>query len=763
MDRTKVYGSRIARRAGAGLTLVGLALLAITTGAEASSSNWPRQFDSPYGSFIIYQPQPETLNGDLLTGRAAFSLQRSTDPEPTFGVIWFAEQIQIDRDSSTVQARNFDVTKVRLPGITEADASRYEHLVESEALKWDLSGSLEELQSGLASAERERASVAGLDTMPPKILFTQQKSLLVVFDGSPFTVKLDNSDLERVANTPYAIVHDPSHGVFYLNGSNLWYSAGNPLGPWSPISNPPDEVRASVPPDTSATDVVSGPPPAVVTATEPTELIWTDGPPQYASLVEGELLYVTNTESDVVRDINSQQLYVLLSGRWYRAPRTTGPWTFVRGDRLPASFGRIPPASPKANLRASVAGTDEADDALADAEIPQTSPIRRDSSGYQVYYDGAPDFEPIDGTQLKYAVNTEAEVILADGRYYACDQGVWYVADDPMGPWRVSQTRPVEVDEIPPSCPVYDVRYVYIYDVTPDIVYFGYLPGYLGCYPYYGTVVFGTGYHYRAWRRHFYYPRPCTWGFGARYNPWLSRWWFGFSYQSGFLRVGFNWHPWPRYREIRDPVRWLGPGGYRRPTLMPDLSMARTRQFRRQPATPVERTPINIYRRSANLPRVDKTVARSPLTPARATPRTPAKAPNDVFAGRDGKVYRREQNGWKVNQGRNWVPAPVTATPRETPAAPARAPVAAPPVRNWPPPAPTPQRRYEMPPVTTTPVAPPSARPQRVQPPPISPSPGDLEREFRGRQRSGTGPTPVAPPPRELQKQPQKKEIKKNP
>ncbi len=73
------------------------------------------------------------------------------------------------------------------------------------------------------------------------------------------------------------------------------------------------------------------------------------------------------------------------------------------------------------------------------------------------------------------------------------------------------------MDDIPPSCPVYNVRYVYIFDATPEVIYMGYLPGYVGCYPYYGTVVYGTGHHYAPWRgRSHYYTRPATWGFHAR-------------------------------------------------------------------------------------------------------------------------------------------------------------------------------------------------------------------------------------------------------
>jgi hypothetical protein len=724
------------RRTGAAVpcaTLLCAALLGTTLPlagtARATVSDWPRQFDSASGTFIIYQPQPETLNGDVLSGRLAFSLQRSSDTQPTFGVMWFTERAFIDRDSSTVAARDFDVTKVRLPGITAADAARYERLVEAEAAGWDLSGSLEELQAGLASAEKVRASVADLDTVPPRIVFSETRAILVVYDGAPVTAPIEGSRLERVANTPYAVVHDPKAQAYYLNGANLWYEADDPRGPWTVIPNPPDAVRAVVPPDTSAADQVQGLAPLVLTATRPTEMIATDGPPRYAPLVEGELLYVTNTESDVVREIDSQQIYVLLAGRWYRAASEAGPWTFVRGDRLPSSFSRIPPASPKAHLLASVAGTPQAEDAIADAEIPQTSPIRRDASGFQVTYDGRPQFEPIPGSRLEYAVNTAAEVILADGRYYACDQGVWYVADDPEGPWKVSTERPTGVDDIPPSCPVYDVRYVYVYDVTPDFVYFGYLPGYIGCYPYYGTVVFGTGYYYRPWYGHrYFYPRPWTWGLYPRYNPWLSRWSFGFSYGRGFMRVGFNWYS-GAPRAIHDPPRWLGPGGYRRPLLASDGTMIRTRRAMPLPAAPVERAPMNLYRRTPNLPRVDRMA--SPV-PARrlglpATPRE--RIPNNVFAGRDGQVYRRDPGGWKVNRGPSWVPAPVEMNPRPAPGWGAGDPARDERLPNWPP-------RPADPPIQRPPATP-RAEPQRPAPPAASPAPGNLEREFQGRARAG--------------------------
>jgi hypothetical protein len=704
------------------LVLLPPAMLAVVS-AHADAPGWPRQFESSSGSFVVYQPEPERLDGDRLTGRAAFALE-SGGGNPAFGVLWFTARIEIDRDSSTVTMRNLDVTKVRLPGITAEQESRYEEIIETEAASWDLSGSLGELQAGLASAEQERASVADLQNTPPKIVFTNERTLLLLYDGPPFLEPLEGTRLDRVANTPYAVVYDRDHRAYYLNGANLWYSAPDPLGPWSEVEAPPTAVRNVVPPDTVTTDRVRGPAPRVYVATEPTELIASDGPPRYAPLVGDDLLYVTNTESDVIREVSTQDLYVLIAGRWFRSRSTDGPWTYLRADQLPGYFRRIPPDSPMAHVLASVPGTDQADDAVADAEIPQTSPIRRGIVDFQVGYDGPPQFEPIRGTDLEYAVNADAEVILAEGRYYACDQGVWYVSDDPEGPWSVSDVRPVGVDEIPPSYPVYDVRYVYIYGATPDFVYMGYLPGYLGCYPYMGTVVYGTGYHYHAWRRHHYYAWPCTWGFHARYDPRSTRWGFGTTYGVAFLRVGSRWGR-PSQVVYRAAIpRWFGAGGYRRPYLAMAL---RSRNVAVAPGS--DRLPLNLYRRPRNVGRSGPPGGMPPLHAARPVPRE-LRRPNDVFAGQDGKVYQRDPGGhWRVNEGRIWKPARVPDLPRPSVVGagdPVSTPYRMPVYRPHPQPAPA---------STADPRA--ALRARAPAPPPrIRPTPGNLEREFRGRERA---------------------------
>jgi len=175
-----------------------------------------------------------------------------------------------------------------------------------------------------------------------------------------------------------------------------------------------------------------------------------------------------------------------------------------------------------------------------DAQIPQTAKIDRKTATTHVEYDGTPQFKPIGGTDMQYAVNTSSTVLSESGKYYAVDNGIWFMADNPLGPWSVSTSRPKEMDQIPPTCPVYNAKYVEVYEATPDYVYMGYTPGYLNSFVDGPTVVYGTGYDYDPWYGDYFYPRPWTWGFDMSYNPW-SGWGFGADYDYDWFDDGFGW------------------------------------------------------------------------------------------------------------------------------------------------------------------------------------------------------------------------------
>ena len=363
---------------------------------------------------------------------------------------------------------------------------------------------------------------------------------MLLYDGEPRPMAIKDSNYEYMANSAFAVIRDKKSGTCYLSGGKIWYSATDPKGPWTSIAKPPKDVEKLVPADTSKTPAPAKPP-KIIVATEPTELIASDGPPTWQPIgTKGDLMYVSNTESRVVRETATGNVYVLISGRWYRAVRTLdGPWAVVRPDSLPAGFKEIPPASAIGDVRVSVAGTPEAEDAMLDAQVPQTAAIERSKAKLEVKYDGDPQFKQIEGTGVEYATNTPSQVLRIGGKYYGCDQAVWFVSDNATGPWKVADSVPMdEIKKIPPSEPVYNVTNVTVYESTPEVVYVGYTPGYVWSYPWYGVPIYGTGWYYPPYvSPYVYYPRPVTYGMHVTYNPYTG-WGMGFTVSNGFLTVG---------------------------------------------------------------------------------------------------------------------------------------------------------------------------------------------------------------------------------
>lgn len=703
-----------------------------------ADTGWPREIVTDSGTMIIYQPQPDKLDGITLTGRAAVSVLPTGSKEPVFGVVWFTSRAQTDRDDRTVDIDQIAITNVRFTGGSADQALLTRAMVNPKLTQWQFTIALDRLTASLAEAAAEQRSADSLNTTPPAIVFSSSPAALLLFDGQPLLQKVENSQLQRAVNTPMLVLFDAKEKTYYLNGGPLWYSAGSALGPWtSKKGKIPADVAALVPDSVQSASPPPGGPPAIVVATSPTELIVTEGPAKWAPVTGTDLLYVTNTDRDVFRTLDSPQMYLLLAGRWFRATTDAGPWTFIRPDALPADFARIPTASPRADVLASVPGTTQADEALMDAQIPQTAAIDRKTATLTVSYAGAPVFKQVTGTTVSYATNTDTEVLRINDLYYACDQAVWFVSKSAKGPWVVSDSVPKAVQTIPPSSPVYNVKYVQVYQATPTVVYVGYTPGYTWAFPYYGTVVYGTGYVYPAYISPVvYYPPPVTYGVAVRYNPWTG-WTVGFGYSTPFLYAGVvvggphygGWYgpygrppyPPPYYRPP-----YYGYPGYRPP---PPGYRPPPPGYRPPPGAP-RPTPYagqgNLYGQPQNRAR-NAPPSTVGMNPPKARP--VSGGANNVVGGKDGNVYRKQGQNWQTREGNQWK----TASPA-APAAPATRPT-------------TPATR------PTTPAARPTTPATRP-----SPVPADVTRDYQSRERgqqqsqkynNGAGRAPQSSQPRQ--------------
>lgn len=536
----------------------------------AQQNDWPRTLTLEQGMVTIYSLQVDEVSKNTIHFRAALAYRATADSEPVFGAGWFESPVEIDSSNRIVHPTDLVITETRFPAGTADVQSELAAALAQQSAAWNLDFSLDELETALMTAEAESRTGENLNTAPPRIIYRDHPALLISMDGEPVLREIENSPLEAVINTPYPLIFDRKH--YYLNAArDVWYRADRATGPYRFDSNPPADIVAMVKAnDADETNkqltesVTAANAPEIIVTTEPAELIVTEGPAAFVPLVD-DLLVLQNSDDDVFMHVSSQNYYIVLAGRWYRASSLGGPWAYQLADKLPTAFTNIPRDSNQADSRVYVAGTEEARDAVLDAQVPQTAAVTRGEVDIEVIYDGEPIYAPVDGTGLVYIENTGSTVIQSDGLYYLVEDGVWYVSATPDGPWQVSDHRPQQVDTILPTSPLYNVKYVRVYDSTPSVVYVGYTPGYTGSYVYRNTIFYGTGWHYRPWvSPYYYYPRHSTWGYHAGYNPW-SGWNYGLSWGWGPFSVSYYpggyWHH-NHYWHNRHQGHW-GPRGYR--------------------------------------------------------------------------------------------------------------------------------------------------------------------------------------------------------
>ncbi|MEH6593785.1 MAG: hypothetical protein V7746_26195 [Halioglobus sp.] len=626
------------------------------TAQEAQVNTWPREIAVAQGTIVVYQPQPEKLEGDILTGRAAIAIELTDEEQPIFGAVWFSARMDTDRSERTATLIEVKIDNIRIPIEDESKSKDLVALLEAEMPKWQLSISMDNLLATLEVVDAREESAESISTRPPKIIFTNKPAVLIPVDGDPQLRDIEGSDLQRVINTPFTLLYDGKGSNWYLHADGeSWYSADAIQGSWSLAPSVPAAVQALAPPpppppeegeEVLEEDAATGAAPDIVVMTEPTELISIDGKAAFEPVEGTQLLAVTNTESDLLMDIGGQNYYVLLSGRWYASRSLEGPWEYMPGDELPGDFAAIPEESDMSTVLYAVPGTKAAEEAVLDAQMPQTAAVERSKATLEVEYDGTPSFEEVESTSLSYAVNTATPVLRADGKYYAVDEAVWFVSLAPKGQWTVATELPAAIYTIPPESPLYYVTFVRIYKSTDDYVYVGYTPGYTNTYVYNTTVVYGTGYYYPGWYGQYYYPRYSTWGFHVRYTPW-GGWRFGLSYSSGpftFYVGGGSWYRggwWgpARYRGYRHGYRRGYRHGYRHG------ARAGYAAGRRHSSGQ------NLYKSNRNQVR---TRSMASTVAAQPRPRVSSQRANNVYTDRNGAVYRDRGGGWDKNVNGDW-------------------------------------------------------------------------------------------------------------
>ncbi len=621
------------------LLLFSLLLCAGAASAQAPDVAWPREVKAADGmSITVYQPQVERWADNNLSGRAAVSVLAPGAKEPSYGVIELSARTEIDKSSDLVTLSALRITKTSFPGASEQEVQKYVAALRGAVTKdrWALSA--QALQANLAVAQaRSKQKAVPVKNEPPPILFRTVPSLLVLVDGEPALRPAKGAvSLWRAINTAPLLLQDGSTKTWYLWALGRWWESNALASGWQASAAAPatlDQARAALDKqfdplegkDSEGKPVFEpGTVPQIVVAIRPTELLQSKGEPKLTPIPGTQLLFVSNSSNDIFMELGTQSYYALISGRWFSAKVLTGPWSFVPGKSLPAEFAKIPAEHQMADVLASVPNTPQAREASIANEIPQTATVQRDVQPTPVAYDGGePQWKPVDGTPLAYAYNTGVPVIRIDAKtYYMAQNGVWFAGTAPVGPWAVAATVPSVIYTIPASSPLHYVTYVRVYSSTPTTVFVGYTPGYYGTVlSSDGVVVYGTGYYYPPYIGAVYYPPPYyTYGYGAGFTVGFF---FGFA-------MGGGWH---------GPCCYGGGGGV---YISHHNNISINNSYNRWGGKSTSVTGPG----GRNV----KTTQVGNTTLAKGA------GSNNVYAGRDGNVYRREEGGnWQQHQkGSGW-------------------------------------------------------------------------------------------------------------
>jgi len=646
---------------------------------------WPRDLGMKDGGDIrVFQPQIASWDGQKrIVMYSAVSYSAKGAQKPALGTVKIEADSSVAIDERLVNFSQVRLTESNFPGLPNEQLKAVVATLADAVPQGGLVLGLDRVLARLDKSQIIPRNVNGVKAEPPAIFYSTSRAVLVNLDGDPIWSPIKDNDLKFAVNTNWDLFQHAVNKTFYLRDNDSWLSAADIKGPWKPAGKLPDGF-AKLPADENWKDVKAAVPgrtldakamPQVFVSTTPSELILLQGAPNYLAITGTTLLWVSNTESDVFRQGKTGPIFFLISGRWFSAPEFSGPWTFAT-PTLPEDFKKIPLSHARSRVLASVPGTDQAAEAVLLAQIPETARVsKKEIKAPEVQYQGDPQFQPIDQTKVARATNTDKDIIKVGDLYYMCVDGVWFMGRSPNGPWEVTGSVPGEIYEIPVSSPAYPVTQVTVVEDNSDAVVFATTAAYTGMMVGWGCAVWGTGWYYPPYVYYggfypAYYPFYPTYGYHASYNPWTGTYSRGMAAYGPYGGAGVGARYNPRTGTYARGAAAYGPYGARgaaRAYNPRTGTSAATRQgsgvYGSWGQTAVQRgnqwatTSRATNRVTGTTTRATQGSGGGEAVTRRGSQGTSGVArtgSGDVYAGRDGNVYKNEGSGWQKYDNGNW-------------------------------------------------------------------------------------------------------------
>jgi hypothetical protein len=643
---------------------------------------WPRMSALPNGgSILIYQPQVSSwANQKHLVAFSAVSYRDSANAaKPALGTIKLESDTSVSVADRLVRLSPIKITEANFSTLQKEQVRELTTAIEKGIPDEERVIALDRILANLDKSQVIPRNVEGIKADPPAIFFSKAPAVIVNLDSDPIWSPIKENDLKYAVNTNWDLFQHTPTNTLYLRNNDTWLKATDIKGAWTPAGTLPESFK-KLPNEENWKDVKAALPgkplktaPKVFVSTTPGELIMLTGEPNYLLVQGTNLLWVSNTESDVFRMGKTGTVYYLVAGRWFSAPDFTGPWTFATPS-LPADFKKLPLEHDRSRVLASVPGTDQAAEAVLLASIPQTARVnKKEIKAPEVAYHGdAAQFTPIEQTTVQRAVNTDKDVFKVGDAYYMCYQGVWFVGKAAGGPWELAESVPEQIYQIPVSSPAHHVTYVTVEeDDDDDWVVYAAAAGYTGMMVAWGCTVWGSGWYYPPYYGYggfypYYYPYFPTYGYSAWYNPWTGAYGRSAAVYGPYGGAGVGARYNPRTGTYARGAAAYGPYGARgvAQAYNPRTgTYAATRQgsnvYGSWGSTAVQRgddwAKTNRYtNRTGDTTRTVRTDDGAAVSRRGDRGTIAAGSGGDIYAGNDGNVYRRQDGTWQKYDNGNW-------------------------------------------------------------------------------------------------------------
>lgn len=185
---------------------------------------------------------------------------------------------------------------------------------------------------------------------------------------------------------------------------------------------------------------VQNTPPTIIFSESPAILVLVDGQPALRSVANSSLLRVINTQALILMDETSGLYYLRANNDWLSSRGLTGPWVVV-DTPVTGLDAVLQQAQSSGNVQLFTPPADSVGTPVPTVFV-STTPAEL------VITQGAPQFEPVAGTQLLHITNSGSSIFMnvANQSYYVVISGRWFMASSLQGPWQF-----VPANQLPPD------------------------------------------------------------------------------------------------------------------------------------------------------------------------------------------------------------------------------------------------------------------------------------------------------------------------